>query len=215
MPLCVGLMGAFDALSYLIVIEQREKKKLEGEFSAFLAPSVVKKIMESGMDPRAEVGQKQELSVLFSDIRGFTTLSETLPPEKLVETLNQYLGKMTDIVFEYDGTLDKFIGDAVMAFWGAPNHDPEHARKSLEAALSMTEALALLNKDWVNAGSAVISIGIGINTGTVTVGNIGSAKKTPVHRHRRQRQSGLPDGRFDEAIPCVDSDRRTHGRALR
>ncbi|MFZ9596739.1 MAG: CHASE2 domain-containing protein, partial [Bdellovibrionia bacterium] len=176
-PLVFGLLAIFDGIYYLTYREAKEKKALKETLSKYLPPSVTEILLSTGQNPTAEVGQSKELSVLFSDIRGFTSLSETMDPAQLVTLLNRYLGRMTDLVFEEMGTLDKFIGDAVMAFWGAPIADPEHARRAVTCALKMREALEQLNTQWSQQGIPPLSIGIGINTGEVIVGNIGSEKK--------------------------------------
>src|ERR1019366_8907515 len=112
---------------------------------------------------------------MFSDIRSFTSLSEGLTPPALVELLNEYLSKMTDIVFDNRGTLDKYIGDAVMAFWGRPFDDlPDHAIWACRAGLGMKEGLKQLNVGWAAQGKPPMKFGIGINTGPMMVGNMGS-----------------------------------------
>jgi len=119
-------------------------------------------------------GDKKELTVLFSDIRGFTSISEGLSPEELVHLLNEYLTVMTDIVFKHEGTLDKYMGDAIMAIYGAPFEQEDHAARACLSALEMMEALKLLNKKWMGEGKPPLDIGIGINTGLMMVGNMGS-----------------------------------------
>jgi adenylate cyclase len=114
------------------------------------------------------------MTVLFSDIRGFTSLSEHMSPEKLADFINQYLSPMTQIVFEEKGTLDKYIGDAVMAFWNAPLEQPDHALRACRAAIHMLERLEELKLEWRKAGYPELEIGIGINTGQMVVGNMGS-----------------------------------------
>jgi adenylate cyclase len=168
------------SLLYMIFVEGKEKRKIQDTLGKYLPPSVIQEMMDNGADLRAEVGKKMELSILFSDIRGFTSLSEKMPPEKVVSILNAYLGRMTDIVFESRGTLDKFIGDAIMSFWGAPISDPDHALHSTRCALQMISGLKKLKAEWKekNFETGVdLQIGIGINTGVVIVGNIGSEKK--------------------------------------
>jgi len=118
--------------------------------------------------------RKLELSVLFSDIRGFTTISEGLDAEDLSKLMNEYLTPMTRIVHESTGTIDKYIGDAVMAFWGAPIRDAYHASKAVGAGMAMQEALVDLNRDFEKKGWPEIKIGVGINTGPMSVGNMGS-----------------------------------------
>jgi len=119
-------------------------------------------------------GDRKELTILFSDIRGFTTISESLDPEGLVHLLNEYLTKMTDMVFKYDGTLDKYIGDAILAIYGAPLYDDDHPAKACYSALDMMEGLRELRKEWGARGMPLIDIGIGINTGSMVAGNMGS-----------------------------------------
>jgi len=122
-------------------------------------------------------GDKKDLSVLFSDIRGFTTISEGLTPEELVHLLNEYLTVMTDIVFKYDGTLDKYMGDAIMAVYGAPLDQPDHPSRACHSALDMMVGLKGLNEKWINEGKKPLDIGIGINTGPMMVGNMGSDQR--------------------------------------
>ena len=119
-------------------------------------------------------GRNQELTVLFSDVRSFTTISEGLDPKELTQLMNEYLGAMTTIVRNNRGTLDKYIGDAIMAFWGAPVADPEHARHAVQTALDMQRELRRLDEPFRARGWPVLHIGVGINTGTMTVGDMGS-----------------------------------------
>jgi adenylate cyclase len=113
--------------------------------------------------------------VLFSDIRGFTTVTERGQPDEIVGMLNEYFTRMVDIVFAHQGTLDKFVGDMVMALFGAPVDDPQHAEHAVQAALAMTAELAKLNEKWKSEGRfSELDIGIGINTGPMIAGNIGS-----------------------------------------
>jgi adenylate cyclase len=122
-------------------------------------------------------GDRKEITVLFSDICGFTSFSERHQPEEVVSLLNEYLGAMTNIVFEHEGTLDKFIGDAIMALWGAPVGQPDHAERACRCAVAMIEKLKELQKKWADEGKYVIDIGIGINTGGMVVGNMGAEGK--------------------------------------
>jgi adenylate cyclase len=114
------------------------------------------------------------MTVLFSDIRGFTTISEGLNPKELSELMNQFLTPMTSVIHDHRGTIDKYMGDAVMAFWGAPLSDPEHARHAVQAGLGMLARLEELNRSFASRGWAAIRIGVGINTGPMSVGNMGS-----------------------------------------
>jgi adenylate cyclase len=122
-------------------------------------------------------GERRVVTILFSDIRGFTSFSEKHPPEEVVGTLNEYLEAMTEIVFRWEGTLDKFIGDTILAFWGAPLPQEDHAALALRCALELSERLDRLNAAWGAAGRTTLEIGIGITTGQVLVGNIGAEGK--------------------------------------
>ncbi len=158
---------------YRYVTEEREKRKLRRAFHFYLAPSVID-IMLAQPSKLKLGGERRELTVLFSDIRGFTTISEKLDPEDLTELLNEYLTPMTDIVFRHRGTLDKYMGDAIMAFFGAPVAYKEHAEEACHCALNMMSKLGELQKSWKERGLNVLDIGIGINTGYMSVGNMGS-----------------------------------------
>lgn len=160
---------------FTTIIEGRKSKKITGTFSKYLSEDLTKYLIENEINPSAEVGKQQELSILFSDIRGFTSFSERLPPKDLVELLNKYLNTMSHIIINNKGTMDKYIGDAIMAFWGAPVFNEDHAYWSVLTAIQMTKALESFNKDKENP--IPLDIGIGINTGVVIVGNIGSEKK--------------------------------------
>ena len=120
------------------------------------------------------VGERMRVTILFSDVRGFTTISEKLDPRALSDLLNSYLTPMTQLVFENKGTLDKYMGDAIMAFWGAPIHFKDHAQWACRCALQSIEKLKELQKDWMAKGLPEIDIGIGLNTGEMSVGNMGS-----------------------------------------
>jgi adenylate cyclase len=158
---------------YRYVTEEREKKKIRGAFQYYLTPSVVNEILKDPSKLKLG-GDKKHLSVLFSDIRGFTTIAEKLSPEDLVSLLNEYLTAMTDIVFKYDGLLDKYIGDAVMAVFGAPLDQPDHALRAGRTALEMMTELHRLQAKWAQEGRPEVDIGVGINTGDMVVGNMGS-----------------------------------------
>ena len=119
-------------------------------------------------------GRRADLTVLFSDVRGFTTISEGLQPDQLAALMNEYLGAMTKVVRAHRGTLDKYIGDAIMAFWGAPVGDQQHARNATLTALEMQLALQELNRDLLAKGWPELKIGVGVNTGPMTVGDMGS-----------------------------------------
>ena len=159
-----------------LATEGREKADMRAVFSQYVSRAVVEQIIA---DPsRARLGgERKELTVLFSDIRGFSHISEGLPPEELAALLGEYLTPMTDLVLAARGTLDKYIGDAVMAIFGAPIDLPDHAARACEVALRMQEELAKLNVHWNAAGKPSLQIGIGLNTGAMAVGNMGSAAR--------------------------------------
>jgi adenylate cyclase len=154
---------------YRVVTEERDKRRIRGMFGKYVSPSVVDQILEN---PPELGGVDKELTVLFSDIRGFTTLSESMTPQELVNHLNVYFTEMTDLIMEYRGTLDKYVGDEIMCFWGAPTSEPDHAYLACECALKQMEALRRLNEQWPEQKR--IDIGVGINSGIMTVGNMGS-----------------------------------------
>ena len=163
-------------VTYRVVNEQQEKKYIRQTFSKFVSKSVVDELLKDpGMIKLG--GDKKILTVLFSDIRGFTSISERLTPEELVEHLNIYLQAMTDVIIKYDGTLDKYIGDAVMAFWGAPIEMENHALNACKSAIDMIKALKEMNAKWINENKPTLDIGIGINSGDMIVGNMGSAAR--------------------------------------
>jgi len=159
-----------------VVSEQSEKQVIRKTFSRFVSKSVVDELLK---DPKKVKlgGEKKVITVLFSDIRGFTTISEGMPPEQLVVLLNEYLEAMTEIVIKYNGTLDKYIGDAIMAFWGAPIPQEDHALLCCKAAVEMISGLNRLNDKWKSEGKAPLKIGIGINSGDMVVANMGSSSR--------------------------------------
>jgi len=163
--------------SFRVITEEREKRKIRRTFSQYLSPGVIALIEKDPNEYIRPGGEVKDLTVMFSDIRDFTTLSEGLSPDDLVNLLNQYLSAMTDILFRNLGTLDKYIGDAIMAFWGSPFPQPDHAARACTCALEMIASLAKLNQKWVEQGGRPIAIGIGLNTGPVNVGNMGSDKR--------------------------------------
>ncbi len=156
---------------YRVLTEEKEKRKVRGAFQQYVSPEVIRRLLKS---PELVMPRRTEISVMFSDIRDFTTISERLDPQLLAQLLNRYLTEMTRIVFLQRGTLDKYIGDAVMAFWGAPNEDPRHAEKACHTALQMMRRLAELQDEWKAEGGPPLDIGIGVHTGLASVGNMGS-----------------------------------------
>ncbi len=161
---------------YRYLKEEQQKRQIRQTFSLYVHQSIVDEMLAHPERLRLG-GEKRELSVLFSDIRGFTTLSEKLPPEELVPQLNEYLTRMTQVVFDNHGTLDKYIGDAVMAIFGAPLPQDDHSLRACTTALDMVKTLRILQKEWQEQGRAILKIGIGINTGMMMVGNMGSERR--------------------------------------
>jgi adenylate cyclase len=162
--------------SYKYLTEERKARELRRMFSHYVSPKIVEQLLE-----RPELAQlggyRREVTVLFSDVRGFTTFSEKRKPEEVVSHLNEYLQEMTDIIFKWDGTLDKFVGDEIMAFWGAPLRQQNHAELAVKCALNMSDRLEQLQAKWRAEGKEPLDNGIGLNTGEVLIGNIGSADK--------------------------------------
>ena len=158
------------------VREQLEKKRTRTIFGRYVSPQVVDQLLD-----RPEMmglgGKRENLTLLFSDIRGFTSFSDRRPPEEVVAKLNQYLTEMTTIIFKNGGTLDKYIGDGIMAFFGAPIPQPDHAERAVKTALEMLEGLEKLNQTWAEQGEVTLGIGVGLSTGPVVVGNIGSPER--------------------------------------
>ncbi len=153
--------------------EERKKRELRSTFSKYVSPSIVDEILSSP-DNIELGGKKQNVSIFFSDVRGFTTISEKLDPHTLTQVLNRYLTPMTQIVFNNKGTLDKYMGDAVMAFFGAPLGFSDHPQMACQAALDSIKKLKLIQDEFQKEGLPLIDIGIGINTADVNVGNMGS-----------------------------------------
>jgi len=157
---------------YRVLVEEKEKRKVRGAFQQYLSPEVIRRMLA---DPKSLNPRKQEITILFSDIRGFTSISEKLDAQELANLLNEYLTEMTRIIFRNLGTLDKYIGDAVMAFWGAPFEDSAQASHAARAAFEMLQKLEELQRGWAPKGLPRLDIGVGINRGVASVGNMGSA----------------------------------------
>jgi adenylate cyclase len=166
------LMGNVILVSlYRVLIEEKEKRRVRSAFGQYLSPEVIRRLL---VNPELVQPKKTDITVMFSDIRGFTTISEKLDAQDLALFLNQYLSDMTRIVFAHQGTLDKYIGDAVMAFWGAPYQEPGHAARACDTALEMMKRVQEMQKKWEAEGKPRLDIGIGLNTGVASVGNMGS-----------------------------------------
>lgn len=171
--LILAFFGAlFGALLFEYITESKEKAFIHKSFQYYLTPHVINQLMEHP-EKLSLGGESRHMTILFSDIRGFTTLSEALTPQELTQLLNDYLTAMTDIIMAHNGVVDKYIGDAVMAFWGAPLDNANQATDACTSAVKMIQELTELNKTFPHK----LNIGIGLNTGTVVVGNMGSKKR--------------------------------------
>ena len=166
------------SITAMVLMEGREKRKFKRMMGQYLSPAVLTTLVDNQEDfAKAEVGSTENITILFSDIRSFTNISEKLSADKVVEMLNYYFSSMTDSIFEHEGTIDKFIGDAIMAFWGAPVISNNHPDQATLSALDMIERLKEVNAWITEKGLDPIGIGIGIHTGDAILGNIGSESK--------------------------------------
>lgn len=155
-------------------VEGRTRRAMADLFGEYVSPALVDRLVRDATRVAPSGSENRELTILFVDIRGFTRIAETMPPESLREYLNGFLTAMTEVVHRHGGTVDKYIGDAVMAFWGAPLPDPQHADRAVHAALSMLGEVSRLNRNLRARGLPEMSVGIGVNTGVVRVGDMGS-----------------------------------------
>jgi adenylate cyclase len=170
----VATVAAFLTITlFNFIYEQRETLQLRTTFGRYVSPQILEHVLAHPESVELG-GERRDLTILFSDIRGFTSISEAAEPEEVVEMLNEYLTRMVEILLRHGGTLDKFIGDAVMGFWNAPALDPDHPLHAVDCAIEMIEETTRLRERWVTEGKAALRIGIGINTGDAVVGNIGS-----------------------------------------
>lgn len=169
----IGLLFLFQQTTGYF-FESRNKAHLASLFGQYIPPEIVTELSQQGAEIGLE-GQSREMTVFFSDIRGFTGLSEALTPQQLTKMMNIYLTHMTAVIHKHRGTIDKYIGDAVMAFWGAPLDEPAHAELALKAALEMQVALVAVNKELQQEGLPEVAVGMGLNTGVMSVGNMGSS----------------------------------------
>lgn len=171
--LTILMVGLFN-LAAGYAIEGRARRAVVDLFSEYVSPSVVEKMARDPLNYHGAISVNSELTVMFADIRGFTRIAENMPPEMLKEYLNEVLTDLTECIYRYNGTVDKYMGDAVMAFWGAPVADPEHAENAVRAAIDMQAAITRLSDRFAARGFPSVAIGIGINTGLVRVGDMGS-----------------------------------------
>ena len=161
-------------LSYML--RERQAKEVRAMFASYVSPRIVRELMKSPAKARLG-GERKELTMLFADLVGFTSYCEQRPAEAVVEQLNEYLTAMTEVIFRWNGTLDKFVGDEIVVFWGAPVDQPDHVELAVQCGLEMRARLALLQAKWEKGGEPILENGIGINTGSVVVGNIGAQGK--------------------------------------
>jgi adenylate cyclase len=169
-------LGFAAASAYGYAVEGRQKRYIQGAFSQYLSPEIVKRIADSP-EMLALGGERRDVTFYFSDIQGFTTFSEQLSPEKLTKLMNRYLGEMTDTILVSGGTLDKYIGDAIMAFWGAPMPLEGHALVACKAALANQKRLETLRAEFAAEGYPPVRNRIGLNSGPASIGNMGSAAR--------------------------------------
>ena len=196
------LMLSFAVTSSLglrYIVEERDKTFLRRTFEAYFPPKVVKRITAN---PRliAAAGERKELTILFSDVVGFTARSAALSPDRIQALLNGYFEAMIDIVFRYEGTVDKFIGDGLMVFCGDPEPQPDHATRCVRMAIDMQREVRAISARWEQEGEPPLQVRIGINTGVVVVGNMGSARRlsytvlgSPVNLAQRM-EANAPSG---------------------
>ena len=162
-------------LVYQYWVESAEKRKVKRIFSRYVSPDVYRELLDNP-DAASLGGTRREMSVLFSDLRGFTTFSEGRSPEEVIEQLNEYFAAMVEVVFAHRGTVDKFVGDMIMALFGAPLEDADHADHAVRCALAMQERLQELNQAWRSEERPTLASGVGINSGEMVAGNLGSEK---------------------------------------
>jgi adenylate cyclase len=178
-PTVTLLLASFGIISltllYRYFTEEREKAFVKGAFEKYVSPKLVKSIIANPKQLNLG-GEKRHMSVLFSDLRSFTTMSERMEAAELSKFLNDYLSPMSDIVMKFDGTVDKYIGDAIMAIFGAPLPFADHATKAVDTGLDMLAELERLNSLWQQRGLPRLEMGVGVNTGEMSVGNMGSKR---------------------------------------
>jgi adenylate cyclase len=172
-PVSALTLALFGGVTWQYLVEGRSKREIRRLFGRYVSKAVVEQLVA---EPHLATlgGSRREMTVLFSDIRGFTTASEQGRPEDVVQQLNEHFSQMVEVLFRHDGTVDKFVGDMVMGLFGAPIPDPDHAEHAVQAALEMVARLDALNARWRSEGRPALEIGVGINTGEMIAGNIGS-----------------------------------------
>jgi len=175
-PMIAAAITLSAVLGFRFIVTDKDKRLIKNAFGLYLEPAVIDQMMEAGDKPELG-GEQRELTVWFSDIAGYTSISENLAPHDLVEFLNQYFTEMTHIVKEHGGFVDKYVGDAIIAVFGAPQHDPQHALHAVQSALACDKRLKELEDSFGLPGNLKVAARIGINTGEMLVGNIGSSDR--------------------------------------
>lgn len=175
-PLSAGAVTILALLIFNFMIETRQHRWIKKSFSRYLNPEVID-ILVKHPDQLQLGGEEKELTVIMADIRNFTTLSETLTPKALIDLLNRYLGELTEVILDNGGTLDKYMGDAIMAFFGAPLSDERHARNACRTVIQMRDRLHEKRDRWIREGLPALHFGIGMSTGIMVVGNLGSSRR--------------------------------------
>ena len=208
-PVLASSVALFGGVAYQYFFEGREKRKMKKLFGQYVSKDVYDQLVANPSLARLG-GNRREMTVLFSDIRGFTAVSEHAQPEAIVGMLNEYFTRMVEIVFAHHGTLDKFVGDMVMALFGAPLDDPRHADHAVEAALDMVDALAALNARWQAEGRPALDIGIGINTGPDDRRQHRVERDHELHRHRRRGEPRIAARIAQQAVRDSDYHQRSH-----
>jgi adenylate cyclase len=178
MPLSLSIMTlftlGFSNVTYGFLIERHNKRHIESMFSQYVPPAHITELLQGDESETGFAGDTREMTVLFMDICSFTTISEGMPAGDLKKMLNVFFTEMTDIIFKHNGTIDKYVGDMVMAFWGAPLHSDTHSQDALKAAIEMQQKVQDLKPKFQELGYPEINVGIGLNTGTMNVGDMGS-----------------------------------------
>jgi adenylate cyclase len=172
-PLGLIVLVYLGVTMHRFLAEERERERIRKTFESYVAPAIVQEMLKHPEQLRLG-GERREITVLFTDIRGFTSMSEHLDPEALVKLLHDFLNPMSNIIINQGGTIDKYMGDAIMALFGAPLIQAGHPRMACRAALEMVGSLAALNQTWAKQGRPPLKVGVGVNTGPVAVGNMGS-----------------------------------------
>lgn len=175
-PTLVIFLAYATITAYRLGTEEKEKKRIRDTFGSYVTSQVVDELLKHP-EKASLGGSRKDISILFADVRGFTSMSEKMAPERVVEYLNDLFEPMNEIIFEHEGTIDNIIGDCLMAIWNAPADQEDHAERAVRAGLAMLTGLKRLQKEWEAQGRPLLSMGVGINTGEVVVGNVGSASR--------------------------------------